>query len=366
VYHVRRQRANRAASWKPRHDLTDVRPLVYHPSGSLGLLDERYGQPPESWIPHLMPSRAADGTVTTLPQGLEHQLDRKFRFVGILHHPKKPESMQLAYQMGDFLRAHDVDEIWYESAWESEAVLEHLPNVDLLITLGGDGTLLRAARIGARYGVPMLGVKMGRLGFLAEIMPDNWQPSLEQTLHNAYWVEERLMVRARLERRQSNDLAPTVVCEHDALNDVVLSRGGLARVVRISVELDGGYLTTYTCDGLIVSTATGSTGYALAVSGPILPPGLRNILVLPIAPHLSMDRAIVLAEGTEIRLQAFSDHEAMLTVDGQFVVEVADGDTVVVTGSPHLARFIRLRERSYFYQALMDKLRWPDGAAQTT
>jgi NAD+ kinase len=284
----------------------------------------------------------------------------RFRFVGILHHPLKPDSTKLAHQLGDFLQTQGVEEIWFESAWEAEAVLHHLPDVDLLITLGGDGTLLRAARLGAQHGVPMLGVKMGRLGFLAEIMPDNWQTPLAQMLAGNYWIEERLMVRARLERPQATGRLPQIIGEYEALNDVVLSRGALARIVRISIKLDGGYLTTYTCDGLIVSTATGSTGYALAVDGPILPPELRNILVLPIAPHLSMDRALVLSEGTEIRLQAFSDHEAMLTVDGQFVVEVSAGDEVVVTGSPHLARFIRLRDRSYFYQALMAKMRWPD------
>jgi NAD+ kinase len=259
-----------------------------------------------------------------------------------------------------FLRSHGLADIWLESAWEGEAILDHLPNIDLLITLGGDGTLLRAARLGARHGVPMLGVKMGRLGFLAEIMPDNWQVPLNNMFEGRYWEEERLMVRARLERSASSGGLLESIGEYDALNDVVLSRGGLARVVRISMKLDGSYLTTYTCDGLIVSTATGSTGYALAVNGPILPPELRNILVLPVAAHLSMDRAIVLAEGTEIRLRAYSDHEAMLTVDGQFVIEVSAGDEVVVTGSPHLARFIRLRDRNYFYQALMEKLRWPE------
>jgi NAD+ kinase len=285
---------------------------------------------------------------------------RHFRHIGILHHPMKPESTELANEIAAFLRGRGLEEIWLESAWEGEAVLEHLPNVDLLITLGGDGTLLRAARLGARYGVPMLGVKMGRLGFLAEILPDNWQTPLVNMLEGRYWEEERLMVRARLERPTNPGEPLSSVGEYDALNDVVLSRGGLARIVRISMKLDGSYLTTYTCDGLIVSTATGSTGYALAVDGPILPPELRNILVLPVAAHLSMDRAIVLAEGTEIRLRAYSDHEAMLTVDGQFVVEVSAGDEVVVTGSPHLARFIRLRDRNYFYQALMEKLRWPE------
>lgn len=332
-----------------------------------------------------------------------------FQHVGILYHPKKPDSIALARAIGDFLRARGLQEIWFESAWESEAVLTHLPQVNLLITLGGDGTLLRAARLGAAHAVPMLGVKMGRLGFLAEIMPDNWQQPLGEVLDGHYWVENRLMVRARVERplhppdddaewtapRMSGpdgadkpgamnsaqsatagnhqqeaynqqeaykqQEAYEIVGEYDALNDVVLSRGALARVVRIRVELDAGYLTTYTCDGLIVSTATGSTGYALAVHGPILPPELRNILVMPIAPHLSMDRAVVLSEGAEIRMKAFSDHEAMLTVDGQFVVEIHNGDEIVVVGSPHLARFIRVRERNYFYQTLMDKLRWSGG-----
>lgn len=279
-----------------------------------------------------------------------------FRRIGILYHPKKPESGELAQAIGEFLRANGLQEIWFESAWEGDAVLTHLPQVDLLITLGGDGTLLRAARLGAAHNVPMLGVKMGRLGFLAEILPDNWQEPLAQVLRGDYWVEKRLMVRARVERNDTS--SPEMVGEYDALNDVVLSRGALARIVRIQVKLDGGYLTTYTCDGLIVSTATGSTGYALAVHGPILPPELRNILVMPIAPHLSMDRAVVLSEGAEIRMKAFSDHEAMLTVDGQFVVEIHNGDEIVVVGSPHLARFIRLRERNYFYQSLMEKLRW--------
>ncbi|MCE7986176.1 MAG: NAD(+)/NADH kinase [Caldilinea sp. CFX5] len=281
-----------------------------------------------------------------------------FRRIGVLHHPKKPDSIALAKKIEGFLRGLGLTEIWQESAWDATAVAKHLPGVDLLITLGGDGTLLRAARMGAPYLVPMLGVKMGRLGFLAELMPDQWQGALQRIIQGDYWVEERLMVRARVERRGNDGQAPQVICEHDALNDVVFSRGDLARVVRISAHLDGGYLTTYTCDGLIVSTATGSTGYALAVGGPILPPELRNILLIPIAPHLSMDRAVVLAEGAEIRLRAYSDHRPILTVDGQVVVEIADEDEVIVVGSPCKARFVRVCERSYFYQVLMDKLRW--------
>lgn len=259
--------------------------------------------------------------------------------------------------MEQFLQSAGVSETWRHSAWDSEVIKSRLPDVDLLITLGGDGTMLRAARLGAAFNVPMLGVKMGRLGFLAEIFPQDWPSPLEKLLDGDYWIEERLMVRAIVEKAGANGAERTVRCTFDALNDVVLSRGSLARIVRVSANLDGGYLTTYTCDGLIVSTATGSTAYALAAGGPILPPDLRNILVIPVAPHMSMDRAVVLSEGAEVRLRVYSDHSAMLTVDGQFEVEVDDTDEIVVDSSPYQARFIRLRPRSYFYQTLMDKLK---------
>lgn len=280
-----------------------------------------------------------------------------FRHIGILHHPRKPESLQLAGEIEQFLAARGLVASWHESAWDADAVLARVAASDLLITLGGDGTLLRAARLGARFNVPMLGVKMGRLGFLAEVPPDGWQESLASVLDGDYWVEQRLMLHASVERCDESG-CHTVLAEHEALNDVVFSRGDLARVVRISAQLDGGYLTQYTCDGLIVATATGSTGYALAVGGPILPPELRNILVIPIAPHLSMDRAIVLAEGAVIRMRAVADYRPILTVDGQVVVETQEDDEVVVMASPHVARFIRTRDRSYFYQSLMDKLQW--------
>ncbi len=281
-----------------------------------------------------------------------------FRRIGILHHPKKPESLSLAAEIDHFLAQHDRSDNWRSSAWDAETIIEKLPETDLLITLGGDGTMLRAARLGAAYEVPMLGVKMGRLGFLAEITPQDWQTPLRNMLNGDFWIEERSMLRARVERCGPNGKDRVIRCEHDALNDVVLSRGSLARIVRVSAVLDGSYLTTYTCDGLIVSTATGSTGYALAVGGPILPPELRNILVIPVAPHLTMDRAVVLSEGAEIRLKAYSDHVAMLTIDGQFEVEIDDSDETVVVGSPYMARFVRMRPRGYFYQTLMDKLQW--------
>lgn len=280
-----------------------------------------------------------------------------FQRIAILHHPRKPESRALADEIESFLRARGLTEIWQSSAWDTEAMLPHLAQVDLIITLGGDGTLLRAARMGAAHDVPMLGVKMGKLGFLAEVFPDDWQGPLEAMLAGRFWVEERLMVRVRVEQ-VGVDGERTVRAGYDALNDVVISRGSLARVVRVRAWLDEGFLTTYICDGIVISTPTGSTAYALAAGGPILPPTLRNILVIPVAPHLSMDRALVLSQGAEVRLRVQTDHEAILTVDGQFEITLAEDDEIIVVGSPHMARFIRMRSRNYFYEALMDKLKW--------
>jgi NAD+ kinase len=250
---------------------------------------------------------------------------------------------------------------WLGSAWDEDAVharLEAAPGLDMLVTLGGDGTILRAARMGARYGVPILGVKMGRLGFLAEVEPENWQEPLASILDGRYWLERRMMLDVRVlgdgpaVDDQDREL------HYQALNEVVVSRGSLARIVRATTAIDGDFLTTYAADGVIVSTATGSTGYALAAGGPILPPELRNILLIPIAAHLSLDRAIVLSEGSTVSIQTASDHQVILTVDGQFEVELLDADLVEITASPDSADFIRLRSPSYFYRTLMERLTW--------
>src|SRR5262249_49234906 len=153
-------------------------------------------------------------------------------------------------------------------------------------------------------------------------------------LEGQFWIEERMMLQTETWRGEAS------IAKHIALNDVVISRGGLARVIRLHTEIDGDPLTTYIADGLIVATPTGSTAYALAAGGPILPPELRNILVLPIAPHLTLDRAIVLAVGSTIRVRIKTDHQAILTVDGQFEIELKDGDTIDVCASEHISRFV--------------------------
>ncbi len=275
-----------------------------------------------------------------------------FRRIGLLYHPKLTESRVMAAEILEFVESLGAS-AWVSSSWDDASIREQVPHLDLLITLGGDGSLLRAARLTAGYGVPILGINMGRLGFLVEIQPAEWRPSIRQTLEGRYWIEERMMLHAEHRRRE----VQLHTCE--ALNEIVVSRGRMARVVRLHTYIDGGFLTTYTADGLIIATATGSTAYALAAGGPILPPEMRNFLLVPLAPHLSLERAIVLSRGVTVRVQIETDHTAIMTVDGQIEIEVANGDELILTASPSVGRFVRLQERNYFYRTLMQRLGWP-------
>lgn len=222
--------------------------------------------------------------------------------------------------------------------------------IDLLVTLGGDGSILRAARLAAPFGTLILGINLGRVGFLTEAEPGGWREVLSQALDDNYWVEERMMLRVSAWRGNET------FKQAEALNDVVVGRGSRGRAVHLRTEVDGGDLTTYVADGLIVATPTGSTAYALAAGGPILPPQLRSILLVPIAPHLSMERPIVLAEGVTVRVIVLGGRPAVLTVDGQIEEELESGDVVSVEASPHVTRFARVKERTYFYKTLVSRL----------
>lgn len=271
--------------------------------------------------------------------------------IGLLHHPKLPATQPLAETMARSVEEQGLT-AWIGSTWDEQAVRSEIADLDLLVTLGGDGSILRAARMACGQNVAVLGVNMGRLGFLTELEPEDWSEALPRLLAGDYWIEERMMLYAEHQRGQESR-------GYEALNDVVVSRGSLARIVRLETHIDGGYLTTYAADGLIISTATGSTAYAHAAGGPVLPPELKNILLIPIAPHLSMDRAIVLGQGDMVMVRVQTDHQAILTVDGQFEYELHDGDRVTVQASRYVGRFVRLQDRNYFYRTLMERLRWP-------
>lgn len=217
---------------------------------------------------------------------------------------------------------------------------------DLIIAVGGDGTMLRAGDVGAQGGIPVLGVNLGRLGFLVEIKREGWRPALERVLSGECWVESRMRLRVCLSRGEDR------IGEWEALNEGVVGRGRTGRPIRVQAKVDGRYLATYVADGLICATATGSTAYALAAGGPVLPPDLRNLLLVPVAPHLSMDRGIVLPEGARVQLQLQSDTDAELSCDGQIAGEMKTQDVVTFEASSSDARFLRLQDPGYFYRNL--------------
>jgi len=268
--------------------------------------------------------------------------------VAVLYNARIPQAPSLAVRIEDWM-GQRVDEVQI-CAIDETSEAPRLPEVDLLVTLGGDGSILYAAQLAAPQDVLILGVNLGRVGFLTEAGTDEWMNVLSQALAGDYWVEERMMIRGV--GRRGND----VISETDALNDVVVGRAAKGRAVRLCVEVDGGELATYVADGLIVATPTGSTAYALAAGGPILPPQLRNILLVPIAPHLSMGRPIVLAEGVTVKIAVIGHRPAVLMVDGSAAAELENGDMVTVEASPHVARFARVRERTYFYKTLVSRL----------
>ncbi len=275
----------------------------------------------------------------------------------LLHHPHKEEAGRLADAIERALPRMGVRCVQRCSEWEPmDTLIPHLPHVDAIVALGGDGTVLRAARSGACYAVPVLGINMGKVGFLSEVKPAHWQEAVTAMLTGACWIEERLMLSVTIERILHNGGSPTIVGTYAALNDAVVSRGSLARVIEACVELNGTDMARITCDGLIVATSTGSTGYALAAGGPILPPELRNFVMVPVAPHLSLNRPVVLSEGTEVRIRATWNHEAMLTVDGHFHEDLQQGDEIMIVANPCPARFIRTRSRHDYYQTLVDRL----------
>jgi NAD+ kinase len=254
--------------------------------------------------------------------------------IAILYNPRTAQARPLADEIAAWLEEQS-GQTWIGPTDDAPAALR-CEGVDLLVTLGGDGSILRAARTAAPCGVPILGINLGRVGFLTEAEPAEWRQVLSRVLEGDYWIEERMMLRA-VARRNGETLG-----QADALNDVVIGRGAHAHMVYLRVEVDGGTLTTYSADGLIAATPTGSTAYALAAGGPVLPPEARNGLLVPVAPHLCLAQPILLPEGSTVRIVVTNGLE--------------DGDEVTVEASPHGARFARVRERTYFYKTLVERL----------
>jgi len=272
--------------------------------------------------------------------------NKSFHNIIIAAHPEIPNAIQTAEEIAVFLAANDL-KVRFGSLFD-EKIRAGVQDkaTELLIALGGDGTMLRAGHLCAPFDVPILGINLGRFGFLTEIKHDQWETALPKLLKGEFWLEPRMMLRAEHHRGDEN-LGSWLV-----LNEVVVSRGQIVRPVQLEASVDGRHLTTYVADGLIAATATGSTAYALAVGGPILPPDLRNILLVPVAPHLSIDRAIILAEGSSVTITVQTEHQAVISVDGHDPIQLISGDIVKVRASDHTVQFVRIQDPGYFYRNL--------------
>ncbi len=269
--------------------------------------------------------------------------------IGILHHPRIPASRPLADEVHHWLAAQGV-RAWISSTWDMSEMRPELKDSSLLVVLGGDGSLLQASRISTGCNVPLFGINLGKVGFLSEAQPYEWPEKLSRVLAGDYWIEKRLMLRAEVERDGR------VTHTFTALNDVVVGRGAQARVVNFQLSVDGDLVTTYAADAMIVATPTGSTAYAMAAGGPLLPPQLPNFVVLPVAAHLSFNRALILHETAVIAIKINMDHEAYITPDGQHGITAQNDDVVIIKRDANFCTFARVESTGYFYRRLMARL----------
>lgn len=230
---------------------------------------------------------------------------------------------------------------------------EDLPGrVDLLIVLGGDGTLLAAARLVAEKGVPILPVNLGGLGFLTTVSQDEMYPVLEEIFAGKNRISERVMLEAEVVREGQ------VARRQIALNDAVLNKAALARIMDLELRVNGEYVTTYKADGLILSTPTGSTAYSLSAGGPIVYPLVEAFVVTPICPHTLTNRPLVIPDAATIEINCRANNEGTtLTMDGQVGIEVQPGDRVVVRKAAQKLRLMRASRKTYF-EILRNKLKW--------
>lgn len=269
-----------------------------------------------------------------------------FSKIIVAAHPQIPDGEKWAAKIRSYLQARG--RIVFSGLLYDDDIHGRITDqaADLLIALGGDGTMLRAGHLCAPYNLPILGINLGKFGFLTEVKRDQWETALTRLLENDYWLETRMMLRAS-HIRGAETLGTWLV-----LNEVVVSRGQIVRPVHLETRVDDRFLTTYVADGLIAATPTGSTAYALAVGGPILSPNLRNILLVPVAPHLSIDRAIVLSEGSWVSIQVHTTHQAVISIDGHPPIDLESGDQVEVRASTHTVQFVRFQDPGYFYRNL--------------
>jgi NAD+ kinase len=273
--------------------------------------------------------------------------------IGFAYNPTQELTVELAARASGWCRLRGIDE-WQSPAGELETLLRELPTTDALVVLGGDGTFLRAARAVAEVDVPILGINLGKVGFLSKAEAGDLETVLERIVAGEFTFDERMAIEGRIVRGGADGTGEAE--RYVALNDIVVARGALARVCRLDVSIDDTHLATFIADGLVVASPTGSTGYSFSAGGPILDPVSRNLVVTPIAAYLSALRSVVASPEQVVRCRVVDAHEALVSVDGREDLPIAVGDLVEVRALERPIRLLHPRGALSFWDLLRHKV----------
>jgi NAD+ kinase len=282
-----------------------------------------------------------------------------FQSIGIISRPRRENLSAVVPKLFQWLEGRGL-RIFYD-----EETASALPNAakalprdqvaaqsEILLVLGGDGTLLAAARVAASRGIPILPVNMGSLGFLTSFTVDDLYPALEETLAGRFSISERVMIQVELLRNGA------IVDKQHVLNDAVINKSALARMIELELFIDGAFVCRYRADGLVVATPTGSTAYSLSAGGPILHPSVQAFVITPICPHTLSDRPVVVRDFSCIEVKLATNAEsALATLDGQQGVPMEEHDRIRITRSALCLKLIQPPTKSYF-EILRNKLKW--------
>jgi NAD+ kinase len=272
--------------------------------------------------------------------------------VAVVYNPHSPETERLSHELSGWLHARGI-EVWrgISSQGRSPHVLD---GVDLIVALGGDGTVLRAAHLAFNTDVPVLPVALGHLNFMAELLPENLYEGMETLLTGGGWLDVRTLVDATVYHNHEGGGEPDHAV---ALNEILMARGDINRTVVVDVEIYDAHLTTYHADGVLLATATGSTAYALSAGGPIVDPRARALVLVPVAAHLTNVPSLVLHEDAVVTLTLRSRYPAAFSADGRDHIALHEGDVVVVRRSQQTCTFARVYPQSTFYSRMTRRLR---------
>lgn len=265
---------------------------------------------------------------------------------GFVLHGERDRAASITHDLATWLidRGHDVrvaeDDAARLGLGEHAVPEDHFADgLDVAVSLGGDGTMLRTVELVAGAGIPVIGINVGQLGYLTEVDPDGARMAIKRYLAGAYEIEERMLLAARIDGMETS--------EHVALNEAVIEKTPSGHTVRLAVSVDGEYFTTYAADGLIVATPTGSTAYSFSARGPIVAPMHRCLVLTPVSPHMLFDRTLVLDPHSTVHLEVVGHRPATVSADGRNLGTLRPGDALTCTASPRTARLVTFGEHDF-------------------